>query len=131
MRRKLIFAGQPQVYLKLRPAIAGALEGFTAQSIGRNLNIWIHGEQVSSVQVAEAIEGTELVIALPEAQVESLIALLAPTVTIAGREQSLPLFFHFTFHQKPFLTSYLMALATSRREGFICRTRLFNMPTRL
>ena len=67
---------QSQVRLELTPEIASSLTAFTEQSIGKNLDIHIGGQLVNSVQVAEAIQSTSVILVLSETQAEKLEILL-------------------------------------------------------
>lgn len=68
--------GQSQVRLELTPEIASPLAAFTEQSIGKNMDIRIGGQLVNSVQIAGAIQGTNFILALSDAQAEKLKLLL-------------------------------------------------------
>jgi preprotein translocase subunit SecD len=68
--------GQSQIRLELTPGIASPLAAFTEQSIGQKLNIRIGGQLVNSVHIADAIQGTSFILALPKTQAEKLEKLL-------------------------------------------------------
>ncbi|MDU9007036.1 hypothetical protein QO231_24755 [Sedimentitalea todarodis] len=68
--------GQPQVYLELTPEIASPLAAYTEKSVGKELEIWIGGQLINSVHIAEAIQGKSLILALSRAQSEKLELLL-------------------------------------------------------
>ena len=71
---------QALVHLKLRPEIASALTAFTAASVGQNLDIWVDGELVNSVNIAEAVKGDQFILALAKPQAEKLAELLGANV---------------------------------------------------
>lgn len=68
--------GQSQIRLELTPEIASPLAAFTEQSIGQNLDIRIGGQLVNSVHIADAIQGTNFILALSKTQAEKLEKLL-------------------------------------------------------
>ena len=68
--------GQSQIRLELTPEIASPLAAFTEQSIGKNMDIRIGGQLVNSVQIAGAIQGGNFILALSDAQAETLKLLL-------------------------------------------------------
>lgn len=68
--------GQSQVRLELTAEIASPLAAFTEQSIGKNLDIRIGGQLVNSVHIADAIQGTNFILALSKTQAEKLEKLL-------------------------------------------------------
>ena len=68
--------GQSQIRLELTPEIASPLAAFTEQSIGKNLDIRIGGQLVNSVHIADAIRGTNFILALSKTQAEKLEKLL-------------------------------------------------------
>lgn len=67
---------QALVQLKLRPEIASALAAFTAASVGQNLDIWVGGELVNSVNITEAVRGDQFILALAKPLAERLEVLL-------------------------------------------------------
>ncbi len=68
--------GQSQIRLELTPEIASPLAAFTEQSIGQKLDIRIGGQLVNSVHIADAIQGTNFILALSKTQAEKLEKLL-------------------------------------------------------
>ena len=68
--------GQSQLRLELTPEIASPLTAFTEQSIGQNLEIRIGGQMISSVHIVDAVQGTNFILALSEAQAGKLAMLL-------------------------------------------------------
>ncbi len=68
--------GQSQIRLELTPEIASPLTAFTEQSIGQKLDIRIGGQLVNSVHIADAIQGTNFILALSKTQAEKLEKLL-------------------------------------------------------
>jgi len=59
----------------LTPEIANLLTVFTEQSIGQNLEIRIGGQMINSVHIVDAVQGTNFILALSEAQAEKLAIL--------------------------------------------------------
>jgi len=68
--------GQSQLRLELTPEIASPLTAFTEQSIGQNLEIRIGGQMINSVHIVDAVQGTNFILALSEAQAGKLAMLL-------------------------------------------------------
>jgi len=67
---------QALVYLKLRTEIASAITAFIAASIGQNLDIWINGQLVNSVRIAENVSGEQFILALTAPHAKKLERLL-------------------------------------------------------
>ncbi|QCO55492.1 hypothetical protein EOK75_06820 [Pseudorhodobacter turbinis] len=68
--------GQTQVHLSLNPAVAAALNGFTEQSVGGQIEIRIGGELINTVRIAEAVTTKNFTIVMTDAQAEQLVLLI-------------------------------------------------------